>query len=133
MDDAIRQLVVRRANNRCEYCHLPQSGHDERFSIDHIIALKHGGKTTLENVALSCLRCNLHKGTNLSGIDPVSSAIVNLFHPRSNNWREHFSLIGPMLTGLTPAGRATIEVLKMNASERVRLRQALISESIFEA
>src|SRR4051812_6104719 len=33
MDDATLQLVRSRAEHRCEYCHLPQSGHDEHFSI----------------------------------------------------------------------------------------------------
>jgi 5-methylcytosine-specific restriction endonuclease McrA len=70
MVDAVRQLVHRRAAGRCEYCHLPEAGHEERFSIDHIIASQHHEDDSIENLALSCLRCNLHKGTNLSGLDP---------------------------------------------------------------
>ena len=66
MDNALRQQVRARAGDRCEYCRLPQAGHDERFSVDHVVARKHGGADALENLALCCLRCNLHKGTDLT-------------------------------------------------------------------
>jgi 5-methylcytosine-specific restriction endonuclease McrA len=62
------QFIRRRANYRCEYCHLPESGHDQRFSIDHVIARKHGGPDEVENLELSCIRCNLHKGTDLTSV-----------------------------------------------------------------
>jgi 5-methylcytosine-specific restriction endonuclease McrA len=75
MDEASRQLVRRRADERCEYCHLPQSGHEERFSIDHVVPRKHGGDDSMDNLALCCLRCNLHKGADLSGIDPNSNCL----------------------------------------------------------
>ena len=84
MDDSLRQFVRHRAAGRCEYCHLPQTCHDERFSIDHVIPRKHNGSESPDNLALSCLRCNLHKGPNLSGIDPADDRIVTLFNPRSD-------------------------------------------------
>jgi hypothetical protein len=130
MDGQTRQFVRHRANNRCEYCHLPQAGHEERFSVDHVIPIKHGGEDTTSNLALACLRCNVHKGTNLSGIDPISGQIVPLFDPRKQVWQEHFGWNGPVVTALTPEGRATIAVLLMNAPERVQLRQALLVEGL---
>ena len=50
--------------------------------IEHIIPKIHGGSDDLENLALACVDCNLHKGTNLTGIDPQTDAVTRLFHPR---------------------------------------------------
>src|SRR5665213_3147400 len=119
MDGHTRQFVCRRANDRCEFCHLPQFGHDERFSIDNVIATKHVRDDSTSNLAFSCLRCNLFKGTNLSGIDAMSGQVTPLFNPRTQLWHIHFRWKGPILFGLTPTGRATIAVLAMNAPERV--------------
>lgn len=131
MNEATRQLVRRRAAGRCEFCRLPQALHDERFSIDHVIARKHGGGDGDDNLALCCLRCNLHKGTDLTAIDPETGSVTPLFNPRHQSWGSHFRLNGAVLVGLSPAGRATIALLKMNAVERVRIREALIAEGIF--
>jgi len=128
MDDQTRQFVRSRAEERCEYCHLPQAGHEERFSIDHVRPVKHGRDDSVSNLAFCCLRCNLCKGTNLSGIDHQSGEVVALFDPRSQSWRQHFRWNGPLIIGQTPEGRATVSVMRMNASERVRLREALIAE-----
>lgn len=38
MDRALRELVWRRAEDRCEYCRMPQEYDDAPFEIDHIIA-----------------------------------------------------------------------------------------------
>jgi len=130
MDDQTRQFVRLRAKSRCEYCHLPQAGHDERFSVDHVRPRKHGGDDTVENLAFSCLRCNLFKGPNLAGIDPDSDQMVPLFDPRRQAWQDHFRWNGPVIVGLTPEGRASVSVMRMNAVERVRLRQALIIEGL---
>jgi hypothetical protein len=32
---SLQQLVVRRANNLCEYCRISQEGQEARFHIDH--------------------------------------------------------------------------------------------------
>jgi hypothetical protein len=93
------------------------------FQIDHIIPLKHGGNSEAENLALSCYYCNSRKGPNLAGIDPASNSIVPLFHPRQQEWSEHFSWSGPLLRGNTPAGRATIAVMCINDPDRVAHRR----------
>jgi hypothetical protein len=67
----------------------------------------------------------------LSGIDPPTGAIVRLFHPRRHKWARHFRWNGPILIGRTPIGRATIEVLEINLSYRVRMRAELIAEGVF--
>ena len=85
MEAAIRDLVRRRAGNRCEYCGLPQSAVPHApFHVEHVVARQHGGSDDPVNLALACDRCNLHKGPNLSGIDPEADATVSLFHPRND-------------------------------------------------
>lgn len=130
MVDSIRHLVRARAKERCEYCHLPQKGHEERFSFDHIVSRKHGGEDHEQNLALSCLRCNLYKGTDLTSLDPATDAVVPLFNPRRDTWLDHFRWNGPILIGTTPIGRATVALMRTNAPERVQLRQALLVEGI---
>ena len=133
MNRALEDLVRARAADRCEYCHLVQSQHPWRFEIDHIIAEQHGGTAEPNNLAMCCPKCNRHKGPNISGIDPDTAAVVALFHPRKQIWTEHFKWNGPLLIGLTPIGRATINTLKMNDPVRIALRQALIDEGVFES
>ena len=87
MDAATRDEVRRRADNRCEYCQLHQQHSYTTHHIEHIVAKQHDGSEALENLALACAWCNLHKGPNLTGVDPISSEIVSLFHPRRDQWR----------------------------------------------
>jgi hypothetical protein len=123
VDPSLRDLVRSRAGDRCEYCRIHQDDDPFlRFHIEHIVARQHGGETVETNLALSCHHCNLHKGPNLTGIDPTTGGIVALFNPRQDPWDRHFAWRGVALIGLTPTGRATIRVLAMNARERLDLR-----------
>ena len=90
--------------------------------VEHIIPRQHGGTDDLENLALACIDCNLHKGPNLTGIDPESNSVTTLFHPRRDRWDENFSWRGLYLVGRTAVGRVTVRVLKMNSNEQLDLR-----------
>lgn len=57
-----RLEVAKRANHRCEYCHLHEEDMFLSFELDHIIAQKHGGTDGLDNLAYACTHCNQHKG-----------------------------------------------------------------------
>jgi hypothetical protein len=127
MDPATRNFVRQRAGNRCEYCLIHQAHYESTLHVDHIIAQQHRGTEDPVNLALACNHCNLHKGPNLSGIDPESGQIVSLFNPRIHAWTTHFSLQGAWIVGLTPTGRATVTVLVMNASHLIDLRVDLIA------
>jgi hypothetical protein len=48
----LRRLVINRAGGQCEYCLIHQDDRPETHPIDHVIALKHGGRTVKENLAL---------------------------------------------------------------------------------
>ena len=119
----IRAAVRERARDCCEYCTLPQEAEPFfRFHIEHITARQHGGGDTLENLALACYHCNARKGTNLTAIDPATTAVVLLFHPRREMWGAHFATNGNLIEGISPSGRATVVLLRMNAPDRRRLR-----------
>lgn len=112
---------------RCEYCGIAQ--HEaawSRFHIEHIVARQHGGGDDLENLTLACPHCNLHKGPNGTGIDPVTGQWVRLFNPRTDVWDEHFAVVGVEVVGLTDSGRVAVSLLKMNAPSAIDLRRKLI-------
>ena len=131
MEDALTQLVWDRAENRCEYCQLPQAFSVLMFEIDHVIARKHGGRTIPGNLALSCFYCNSYKGSNIAGLDPRTGKLTPLFHPRRHAWSRHFRWEGPVLVGRSQIGRATIAVLNMNEPDGVAMRLALIEARLF--
>jgi hypothetical protein len=122
------RVVWQRAGEHCEYCLIPQFAFPLPFQIDHIIAEKHRGQTVETNLALACAHCNRFKGPNIAGVDPASGQLVRLFHPRNDAWVEHFRMEGPRIMGRTPVGRATIEVLRMNADDLLLIRVELLAE-----
>jgi 5-methylcytosine-specific restriction endonuclease McrA len=128
IDANTRQLVRRRAGERCEYCRLPEDVSDVPFHVEHIVAKQHIADDDPANLALACDRCNVHKGPNLSSIDPQTGTLVALFHPRHERWAEHFAFRGPAVVGLTPTGRATVRLLQMNAPRRVQVRRELLRQ-----
>lgn len=133
MDAALRQFIWNRAAGVCEYCCMLHEFDPLPFCIDHIIAQQHHGPTSESNLALACYNCNSYKGPNIAGLDPHTRALARLFHPRLDLWQKHFEWHGPVLNGLTDTGRATIDVLQINAPERVEHRRLLIQEQVFPA
>ena len=132
MDLPLRRAVRERAGEQCEYCRIHQDHNPfYRFQIDHIIAQQHGGLTELDNLALCCFRCNIHKGPNLAGVDPLTSQIVRLFHPRRDEWAQHMKWNRALLVGSTPVGRATLRVLAINHPDAVSLRESLMAAGLF--
>ena len=127
MDAATREFVRQRAGSRCEYCLLRQEHSELTHHIEHIIARQHGGSDEPDNLALACHRCNLRKGPNLTGVDPVNDEVVPLFHPRRDRWEQHFAIRDVRIEASTPIGRATVRLLAMNDTRRVELRAELLS------
>jgi hypothetical protein len=126
--DPYRPEVARRARYRCEYCGYPEAASSTPLEVDHIAPEARGGSTTLDNLALCCRSCNLHKYTKTAAVDPISGETVPLFNPRIQPWLEHFTLdryTGAIL-GLTPTGRATVEALVLNFHRALAARQLLL-------
>jgi hypothetical protein len=125
--DALRQQVIQRAQERCEYCHIRQQDSLYPHEVDHIIPVKHRGETGLDNLCLACLECNRNKGSDFGSFDPDTDQITMLFHPRTQTWNDHFHLDDANISPLTPEGRVTVFVLRLNDEIRIRARQALIN------
>jgi hypothetical protein len=125
MNEELRQLVWRRANDQCEYCRVPKP-HDPRpFGIDHIRPEYHHGPTREENLCLACFPCNTFKAVNVAGYDPLTNELCRLFNPRQDAWLDHFEYRAGEIAGRTPIGRATVDVRRLNLPERVEHRQLL--------
>ncbi|MGH9873801.1 MAG: HNH endonuclease [Pyrinomonadaceae bacterium] len=125
IDAQTRAQVRERAQNVCEYCHLHQEDSPlAALHVEHIIPRVHGGNDDMDNLALACIDCNLHKGTNLTGIDPETNETTQLFHPRRQSWEDHFEWQGIYLAGKTGTGRTTVRVLKINSEDQVALRSS---------
>jgi hypothetical protein len=122
----LRNRVIQRANHCCEYCKIHDEDTDIRFHIEHIIATTHGGKSIFENLALSCSKCNWFKGSNIAAADPLTDEPTFLFHPRRHNWNDHFLLDDVIIQPITPEGRATVFILRLNEPERIEQRELLI-------
>jgi hypothetical protein len=65
-------------------------------------------------------------------IDPVSGMDVSLFNPRTEKWKTHFQWQDnfSIIEGITPTGRATVELLKLNRKGVVNLRKALFAYGV---
>jgi hypothetical protein len=122
----LRQFVQERAGGRCEYCLYPQDVSFLAFEVEHIIAEKHGGATTADNLALACPYCNRFKGTDLGSLDPETGQLTPFFNPRTQRWADHFRLDGARIAPLTPEGRVTVAILQLNHPDRIMERQRLI-------
>jgi hypothetical protein len=118
-----RQIVRDLAGNCCEFCRIAEGQRLVKFQIDHIIPIKHGGTDTVQNLCLACLECNSYKGPNVAALDPLTRNATKLYDPRQQVWDEHFRInADATLTGLTPEGRATLQVLRINEGDRVKQR-----------
>ena len=121
--EALSRAVRERARGRCQYCLMHESLQGATFHVEHINPRSKGGESTLENLALACPRCNLHKADRTTAPDPVTGKQVALFHPLQQQWSEHFRFKGHEMEGLTAIGRATVVLLDLNHLRRQRIRQ----------
>lgn len=127
VSEKLRRLVTMRARGLCEYCRTPENFAPERFSLEHIQPRAVGGPTSEGNLALACQGCNSYKSVKTTAQDPETKAVVPLFDPRRQRWREHFAWRAENLEveGLTATGRATVALLRLNRSQLCNLRYAL--------
>ncbi len=123
----LRQRVAERAHGCCEYCWSQVRYATQTFSVEHILARARGGMTVLDNLALACQGCNNHKYDKTEAVDPASGQQVPRYHPRRDQWDEHFAWSDDftLIIGLTPPGRATVATLLLNREGVVNLRHVL--------
>ncbi len=127
LSKTIKQLVRERAKDCCEYCLALSTFAFHPFAIEHIIPLIADGTNAVENLALACQHCNNCKYNKTTAFDPLSKETARLYHPREDEWTDHFMWSSDFLTiiGISAIGRATITCLKMNRVEAINLRAAL--------
>ncbi len=122
---SLREFVTKRAKRICEYC-LAFEGHSYvKFQMEHIISIKHGGKTVAENLALSCFYCNNSKGTDLGTI-LKDGKFTRFYHPRNDDWWDHFELENHLFIPRSKIGEGTIKILELNHEERLMERLAFL-------
>ena len=125
----VRQAVILRARYRCEYCLYPEGRSAFAHQIDHIVSRKHGGSSNLDNLAYCCIFCNRYKGSDVAAIDSETGEAVRLFHPRLQQWPDHFRIRGAIIEPLTRQGEVTARLLRFNHAERIVERTILQSAS----
>jgi hypothetical protein len=123
----LRRIVTERAKGCCEYCKSQEFFATQNLSVEHIIPIAKNGTSTSDNLALACQGCNNYKHTKTQGRDPATLEITNLYHPRQQKWENHFTWNDGYIEiiGLTPTGRTTVEVLKLNRQGLTNLRLVL--------
>lgn len=125
ISERLRAEVTQRADHRCEYCFIREEDSAFLHQIDHIISRKHGGTSAADNLALACVLCNRHKGSDVSSVDGATGAVTRIFNPRRDTWYEHFQILNERIEPLTAVGRVTVHLLRVNAPERLAERRLL--------
>jgi 5-methylcytosine-specific restriction endonuclease McrA len=119
ISETIRKKVIIRANHYCEYCQISDDDIYFPHQIDHIISRKHGGESTLENLAYACFACNNAKGSDIGTILLPDKVFIRLFNPREDSWQDHFEMENGVIYAKTTIGQATVKVLNFNDINRV--------------
>ncbi len=125
----LRQQIRQRDLGRCCYCLTRETISGISLAIDHIQPQSKGGKSTLDNLCLSCRVCNEFKSNQTEAQDPLTGESVPLFNPCTQKWSEHFrwTVNDTMVTGKTAIGRVTVQALKMNNPAIVSARQRWVT------
>ncbi|MBK9016794.1 MAG: HNH endonuclease [Saprospiraceae bacterium] len=132
ISSSIRTKVAERAGQRCEYCGLPAEYSFFKFHIDHIVSLKHGGKTMLENLAYSCSICNEFKGTDIATVLDDPSHPVRFFNPRKDKWDEHFEVEdSAKINPKSLVGAATVKIFNLNHPDSIIERRGLMQLGLY--
>jgi hypothetical protein len=121
-------LVNERAQGCREYCICQERYGPDAFTDEHIVPRVAGGKNSAANLARACQRCNNFKYDKTQALDPLTQTPVPLFHPRRDNWHEHFAWNEDftLIIGLTPTGRATVAALDLKREGVVNQRKLLL-------
>ena len=112
----LRTLLEDVDDGQCVYCQTTVDNTGQALTTDHIVPVVEGGATVFANLCRACRHCNEAKHDQTQAIDPITGELVPLYHPRQQNWADHFAWdqAGIHLIGLTAIGRATIVALDMN-------------------
>ena len=103
---------------------MHQSLQGATFHLEHVVPVSLGGSSALENLALACPSCNLHKADRLFVDLDGENNKVRLFNPRGDLWTTHFVWDEYHIFGKTAIGKATLTALRLNDERRIKIRKA---------
>lgn len=126
----LRQTIADRAKQLCEYCLITEADTFYGCQVDHIISVKHGGSSDVDNLAYACTLCNRAKGSDVGSISS-SGEFIRFFNPRTDLWAEHFRLDGATIQPLTPIGEVTTHIFGFNETARLHEREEMIRFGIY--
>lgn len=66
---SLRWKVLKRDGFKCRYCGCPST--EGRLEVDHVISVKDGGTTTIDNLVTACVDCNSGKHSDSVGIKHI--------------------------------------------------------------
>ncbi len=131
--DDLRRNVAGRAAFCCEYCRLPEKAAFFSFQVDHIISVRHDGKTDLDNLAFACPICNRKKGTDLGTLVGDPPQLIRFFNPRLDKWEEQFFFeISGEILSKTDIGKATLKFFDFNYPDAVIERRKLLLAGVLK-
>ena len=72
------------------------------------------------------------KGPNVGSFDPQTGELVRFFNPRTDGWESHFQFdLSGEISPLTPEGRVTVLIFRLNDDDRVVERRLLYDVGLF--
>jgi hypothetical protein len=138
LSEAARERIRSAAGYRCEYCKIQSWP----LTIDHVVP-KYKWNTPVaderdqlpfadaddeRNLCCACIACNvIGKRQRETATDPLTGTVVPLFNPRTDSWDAHFEWRDDFIQirGLTPVGRATIDLMRLNGANYQEQRRLL--------
>ena len=102
-----RRNIFIRDKYTCQYCHHKFA--PKELNIDHVIPRSRGGKTTWDNVALSCIKCNTVKGART----PAEAGMKLLKTPVKPRWSALQCQVGSQIP---ESWKSFVDTLYWNAS-----------------
>ena len=112
--DELKRALLRTSFGKCAYCECRLSEESKYVEVEHFFCKSLHAQRVVEweNLLPSCKRCNGAK----SGHDVASEPIVN---PYVDDPKDHLTFRLYQLRPASEKGRATLEALDLNDSERV--------------
>jgi len=127
VSEELKRLVADRAEYLCEYCLIHEEDTFLQCQVDHIISIKHGGQSDIDNLAYACAICNRNKGSDIGSMLLPSREFTRFFNPRTDTWLHHFKLQGAIILPRTNIGKVTAQILGFNNDGRILERETLIA------
>lgn len=113
------------SHDKCCYCECGLASGGSYMEVDHFFHKDRYPERVVEwtNLLPACKRCNTSKGTHDVGQLPIVD-------PTVQDPRDHLAMKLYRLRGSDTVGRATIDVLNLNDSERVVLARFRVGERV---